>query len=73
MYSYRSTEKMKLKQTAAQKLLNKVLDRSTPVLESGTPEEIHHITSAIKDILDVMSTDEPANKGVKAPKLGEVT
>ena len=58
MYSSTTSSIMKLKQTAAQELLDKVLDRSTPVLESGTPEEIHHITSAIKDILEVMATEK---------------
>lgn len=58
MFTYTSNGTMKLKQDTAEEILDKVLDRAIPVLESGTPEEIHHITSAIKDILHSMATNE---------------
>ena len=58
MFTYTSNGVMKLNRDTAQEILDKVLKRSTPVLEAGTPEEIHHITSALKDVLEIMSTKE---------------
>ncbi len=58
MFTYTSDGSMKLHQGTAQEIIDRLLKRGEPVFQAGTPEEIHHMTSAIKDVIDIMATEE---------------
>lgn len=58
MFTETTSSSMKLKQDTARDILKRLLDRAEPVFQAGTPEEMHHMTGAIKDVLDVMATEE---------------